>query len=175
MFYSHCNFQVYNIVLLTIVSVMYIRSSELTFLTNESFCPLMSNFPFTSPQPLMPIFFYILKWYQIESFKIKKKYKRSKFCLQRAIFFTCYDVLLSFSSFCHIEYYLISKCGQLGPPRQFIALIPGQGKRMKIKETGELLFLCILTLQITLKHSTCKSRINLKLVTCKEINMYDLC
>ena len=171
MLYSHYNFQVYNIVLLT--SLHDVHQVLRTFLTIENFYPLMSNFPFISPQPLMSIFFYILKWYQIESFKIKNTKEANSAC--REPYFLLAMMFCCFSSFCPIEYYLISKCGQLGPPCQFIAPIPGQRKRMKIKETGVLHFLCILTLQITLRHSTCKSRINLKFMTCKEINMYDLC
>ena len=51
--YSLSNFQVYNTLLLTIVTMLYIRSSELIHLITRSLYPLTNISPFpTTPSPL---------------------------------------------------------------------------------------------------------------------------
>ena len=49
--YSLSNFQVYNTVLLTIITVLYIRSPELIFLINGSLYPLTKISPYRPPAP----------------------------------------------------------------------------------------------------------------------------
>ena len=57
--YSHSNFQVYNIVLLTVLAMLYIRSPELTLLITESLYPLPTSPHCPSPSPWQPPFYFM--------------------------------------------------------------------------------------------------------------------
>ena len=48
-FYSNSNFQVYSIILLTVVTMLYLRSLELIHFITESLYPLTNISPFSHP------------------------------------------------------------------------------------------------------------------------------
>ena len=50
--YSHSSVQVYNTVLETVITMLYLRSLELTHLRTENMCPLTLSLHFSIPQPL---------------------------------------------------------------------------------------------------------------------------
>ena len=118
-------------------SILYIRSSELTHLTPEILYPLMGISPFFTILAPHAHFIYLncIKLCPLKEIK----YKRGEFCLKRDTFFTCHDVLLSFSSFCLIKYYIISQCGYLCTHWEFIATFRVQGEEDENKEFGVLL------------------------------------
>ena len=76
MLYSHSNFQVYNKILLTIISMLYVKSSELTHLTTKSWYPLMSISLFsTTPSPSWPFSFIHINGIRLNPLKEKENTK----------------------------------------------------------------------------------------------------
>jgi len=68
-FYSLSRFQLYNTVLATIVTMLYIRSSELIHHIPDSLWPFTNLFLFYTPtNPWQPVFYSLFLWIQLFPF-----------------------------------------------------------------------------------------------------------